>query len=65
MSCSGGTPLARAWPWPRCVLKTTSSAREMGTDADGDRLLADVGVAGAVDQAALVRLARAAPRSGE
>ena len=27
---------------------------QVGADADGDRLLADVGVAGAVDQAALV-----------
>ena len=51
----GGTPLARAWPWPRCVLKTASSRPQMGTDADGDRFLADIGVAGAVDQAALMR----------
>ena len=54
ISSRGGIPLASAWPWPRCVLKTTSSRRQMGADAGRDRLLADVGVAGAVDQPALV-----------
>ena len=37
---------------------------QVGADADGDRLLADVGVAGPVDQAALVRTAPGAPRTG-
>ena len=27
ISAWGGTPLARAWPWPRWVLKTASSSR--------------------------------------
>ena len=50
----GETPLARAWPWPRCVLKTTSSRRKWAQTPGGDRLFADVGVAGPVDQAPLV-----------
>ena len=54
-SCRGGTPLARAWPWPRCVLKTTSSLPQMGADADGDRFLSDIGMAGAVNQPVVVR----------
>ena len=64
ISSRGGTPLASAWPWPRCVLKTASSASQVGADADGDRLLADVGVAGAVDQARAGATAPAAPRTG-
>ena len=47
----GATPLARAWPWPRWVLNTVVVA-QVGTNAGGDRLLADVGVAGAGDYAA-------------
>ena len=38
---------------------------QVRTDADRDRFLADVGVAGAVDEAALMRLAPVAPRTGE
>jgi len=39
-------------------------AGEMSTDTGGDGFLPDVGVAGAVNQAALVRLGQA-PRTGE
>ena len=54
ISSHGGSPLASAWPCPRCVLKTTSSCAQMRADAGRDRFLADVGVAGAVDQPALM-----------
>ena len=53
-SSSGGMPLARACPWPRWVLKTASSVRRWAQTPVGDRLLAYIGVACAVNEAARV-----------
>ncbi len=54
MSSTGGRPLASAWPCPRCVLKTTSSALQVSTHSHGDGFLPDVGVASPMDQTALM-----------
>ena len=56
INCTGETPLARAWPWPRCRAEHDIVALEVCAHADCDRFLTDISVARAVNEAALVRL---------
>ena len=56
ISCTRLEPLGQRVPVAAVRAEDCVVATQMRTDADGDRFLPDIGVARAVDQAALMRL---------